>query len=271
MTVEVAGNQAFVTGSSRGIGRGIALRLAECGIQEVGVHYHQNEAAAQETLEMLQDRGAEGFIVQGDLSKLEDVQRVFSTVEDELGSLDVFVSNARSDLERFYEPVMDIPLEKWQDAIDGQARAFMVGARESSKLMSGDRGRIVAITYAPGGVTGTWRSWVAMGTAQGAVEALSRYFAVALADQGITVNTVSPGLTDDSVLNSLPPEAFDMIKDRCGSGWVPMNRMTTPGDVGNIVSLLCSEEAGFLTGQVIYADGGAQIALPDLPWPLQQG
>lgn len=271
MTVEVAGDRAFVTGSSRGIGRGIALRLAECGIEVVGVHYHQNESAARETLEMLRDRGAEGFLVQGDLTDLDDVQRVFGTVRDEMGSLDVFVSNARSDLDRFYEPVMDLPLEKWQDAVDGQARAFMIGARESSKLMSDDTGRIVAITYAPGRVTGTWRPWVAMGTAQGAVETLCRYFAVALADRGITVNTVSPGLTDDSVLNSLPSEAFDVIEDRCESGWVPMERMTTPRDVGNAVSLLCSEEAGFLTGQVIYADGGAQLALADLPWALQQG
>lgn len=271
MTVEVAGERAFVTGNSHGIGRGIALRLAECGIEEVGVHYHRNEAAARETLEMLRERGAEGFIVRGDLSDLEDVRRVFATVGDEMGALDVFVSNARADLERFYEPVMDLPLEKWQDAIDGQARAFLVGARESAELMTDGTGRIVAITYAPARATGTWRPWVAMGTAQGAVESLCRYLAVALADRGITVNVVSPGLTDDSVLNSLPTEAFDMIEDRAESGWVPMARMTTPRDVGDVVSLLCAEEAGFLTGQVIYADGGAQLALPDLPWPLQQG
>lgn len=270
MTVEVAGKKAFVTGSSRGIGRGIALRLVECGIEEIGVHYHQNEAAARETLEMIQDRGGDGFIVQGDHSKLEDVERMFRTVEEEMGSVDIFVRNARADLERFYEPVMELPLEKWQDAIDGQARAFLIGAREASNLMTNGSGRIIAITYAPGRETGTWRPWVAMGAAQGAVETLCRYLAAALADRDITVNTVSPGLTDDSVLNSLPSEAFDMIEDRAESGWVPMGRMTTPKDVGNVVSLLCSEEAGFLTGQVIYADGGAQLALPDLPWPLQQ-
>lgn len=108
MTVEVAGETAFVTESSRGIGRGIALRLAECGVEEVGVHYHRNEAAAQETLELLRDRGAEAFLVRGDLSNLEDTRLFFEIVGGRLDSLDVFVSNARSGLDRFYEPVMEV-------------------------------------------------------------------------------------------------------------------------------------------------------------------
>lgn len=108
MTVEVAGETAFVTESSRGIGRGIALRLAECGVEEVGVHYHRNEAAAQETLELLRDRGAEAFLVRGDLSNLEDTRLFFEIVGGRLDSLAVFVSNARSGLDRFYEPVMEV-------------------------------------------------------------------------------------------------------------------------------------------------------------------
>ncbi len=110
-----------------------------------------------------------------------------------------------------------------------------------------------------------------MGAAKAALESLCRYFAVALADRGITVNAVSPGLTDDSVLNGLPPDAFAMIKDRCESGWTPMKRMTVPRDVGDAVSLLCSEEAGFITGQILHCDGGASSVLADLPMPLQAG
>jgi enoyl-[acyl-carrier protein] reductase III len=271
MTVQVAGRTALVTGSSRGIGRGIALRLVECGIEQIAIHYHQNRQAAEQTLSMVNERGAKGIIVQGDLSQLNDVEQVLTQVREELGLLDVFVHAARSDLERFYEPAMSISLEQWQDAIDGQARAFLVGARESAQLMSDGSGRIVAITYAPGSVTGTWRSWAAMGAAKSAMESLCRYFAVALAERGITVNAVSPGLTDDSVLNGLPPDAFKMIKAHCESGWTPMKRMTTPKDVGNAVSLLCTEEAGFITGQIIHCDGGASTTLPDLPMALQSG
>lgn len=271
MTVQIAGRTALVTGSSRGIGRGIALRLVECGIQQIAIHYHQNRQAAEQALGMIYDRGAKGFLVQGDLSEVDDVERVFEQVGEEFGLLDVFVHAARSDLERFYEPAMSISLEKWQDAMDGQARAFLIGVRESTKLMSDGTGRIVALTYAPASVSGTWTPWAAMGAAKSALVSLCHYFAVALAERGITVNAVSPGLTDDSVLNGLPPDVFGMIKDHCESGWTPMKRMTTPKDVGNAVSLLCSPEAGFITGQVIHCDGGASITLADLPMVLQAG
>ena len=98
---------------------------------------------------------------------------------------------------------MGIALEKWDTAVDSQAKAFLVGAREAAPLMS-DGGRIVAITFAPGGRFGSWQPWVAMGAAKAVMEVLVRYFAVALANRGITVNTISPGWVDDSVLNSLP-------------------------------------------------------------------
>lgn len=271
MTVQAVGRTALVTGSSRGIGRGIAVRLVECGVQHVAVHYHQNRQAAEQTVRMIDDRGGKGLLLHGDLSQLDDVERVFDKVREEFGTLDVFVSNARSDLARFYQPALSLTVEQWQDAIDGQARAFLIGARESAKLMNDGTGRIVAITYAPGSATGTWRPWAAMGAAKSAVESLCRYFAAALAERGITVNAISPGLTDDSVLNSLPPEAFETIKARCQSGWTPMRRMTTPEDVGDAVGLLCSAEAGFITGQVIHCDGGASTALADLPMPLQTG
>lgn len=271
MTVQVAGTTALVTGSSRGIGRGIALRLVECGIQQIAIHYHQNRPAAEQALGMVNDRGAKGILVQGDLSQLDDIEHLFKQVSEEFGLLDVFVHAARSDLERFYEPAMSISLKEWQDAINGQARAFLIGARESAKLMSDGTGRIVAVTYAPGSASGTWRPWAAMGAAKSALESLCQYFAAALAERGITVNAISPGLTDDSVLNGLPPDVFKMIKDHCESGWTPMRRMTTPKDVGNAVSLLCSQEAGFITGQVIHCDGGASTTLADLPMALQAG
>jgi NAD(P)-dependent dehydrogenase (short-subunit alcohol dehydrogenase family) len=271
MTIRLACGTALVTGGSRGIGRGIALRLAECGIEQIAVHYHQNRDAAEQTMNLIQDRGAKCLLVRGDLTRAEDVERVVRTVGDEFGVLDVFVSNARSELGRFYEPVMSLSLEQWQDAIDGQARAFLVGVREATRFMTDGIGRVVAITYAPGSATGSWQPWAAMGAAKSALESLCRYFAGALASRGITVNAVSPGLTDDSVLNGLPPEVFTLIKERCESGWTPMRRMTTPRDVGNAVSLLCSAEAGFITGQVLHCDGGASTSLPDLPMQLQAG
>jgi enoyl-[acyl-carrier protein] reductase III len=89
---------ALVTGSSRGIGRGIALKLAECGIKRVGVHYLKNKGAAEETVGKLRERGAEGFLIQADVIKVDDITRMFAQARELLGSLDIFISNARPDV-----------------------------------------------------------------------------------------------------------------------------------------------------------------------------
>lgn len=138
-------------------------------------------------------------------------------------------------------------------------------------MMVENGGRIVAVTYAPGGRTGSWRSWAAMGPAKAAVESLLRYLAWALAERGITVNAVSPGATEDSVFSTLPAGVLEMLRDWAKDGWVPMRRMTTPADVGGAVALLCSEQAGFITVQILAVDGGASLACADFPMNLQRG
>ena len=260
--------QALITGSSRGIGRGIALKLAERGAR-VAVHYYQNEAAARDTLAKVRERGSDGFIVQADVSRPDDISRMFKRVQDEFGGLDIFVSNARSEVPTFYRPPMEIGLEQWDMAMDSQGKAFLLGVRESARLMS-DGGRIIALTYSVGSRTGSWQPWVAMGAAKAAVESLVRYFAVALARRGITVNALSPGFTEDSVLNSLPPEVQEMVRN-WHKEWTPLGRLGTPADIGNIVAFMCSEEAGWITGQVIFTDGGASIMNPELPPEIQRG
>jgi enoyl-[acyl-carrier-protein] reductase (NADH) len=108
-----------------------------------------------------------------------------------------------------------------------------------------------------------------MGSAKAAMESLVRYFAVALAKKGITVNAISPGWTEDSVLNTLPTAAQELLRKWHGNGWTPMRRLGTPADVGNVVSLFCSEQASWITGQVIYADGGASLMNPEVPPEIQ--
>jgi enoyl-[acyl-carrier protein] reductase III len=193
---------------------------------------------------------------------------MFQQARSEFGSLDIFVSNARPEAPTFYEAAMDISLEKWDTAVDSQAKAFLVAVREAAPLMF-DGGRIVAITFAPGGRFGSWQPWVAMGAAKAAMESLVRYFAVALAGRGITVNSISPGWVEDSVLNSLP-EAFQTgLREWQERGWTPMRRLGTPEDIGNVVALICSQEAGWITGQLIEADGGASLVDAHLPLEFQ--
>jgi NAD(P)-dependent dehydrogenase (short-subunit alcohol dehydrogenase family) len=264
----ITARHALVTGGSRGIGRGIALKLADNGVH-VAINYLKDEASAKATLEQVRSRGADGFTVQADVSQPVQVERLFGRVRSEFGSLDIFVANARPELGAFYQPPMSIGLDQWDAAMSSQAKAFLLGVQEAEKLMP-DNGRIIAITYAPGGRFGSWQSWVGMGAAKSALETLCRYFAVALAPRGITVNTISPGWIEDSVLNTLPEPVVQMIRDHHRNGWTPMRRLGTPADIGNAVTLLCSNEAGWITGQLIAVDGGMGLMDPGLPLAIQQ-
>jgi enoyl-[acyl-carrier protein] reductase III len=264
----ITAKHALITGGSRGIGRGIALKLAEQGVH-VAINYLKDDTTAKATLEQVRARGADGFIVQADVCRPAEMERMVRRVRDEFGSLDIFVANARTDVGTFYEPAMSISLDKWDTALQSQATAFLVGVREAQTLMP-EGGRIIAITYAPGGRYGSWQSWVGMGAAKSALETLVRYFAVALAPRGITVNAISPGWIDDSVLNTLPEPVVQMIRDHHRNGWTPMRRLGTPADVGNAVALFCSKEAGWITGQLVSVDGGMGLMDPALPLAIQQ-
>lgn len=263
------GKCALITGSSRGIGRGIATKLAEEGVK-VAVHYFQNETAANKTLAEIRKLGSDGFTLQADVLDPEQIFRMFQQVKSEFGKLDIFVHNARPEAPQFFQAPMEISLEQWDNASNSQAKAFLIGARESANLM-GEGGRIFALTYAEGSRTGGLLPWVGMGSAKAALESMVRYFAVALAKRGITVNAVSPGWTEDSVLNSLPEQVQTLIRNWHSSGWTPMRRLGTPEDVGDVVTLLCSEKARWITGQIIYCDGGASLMNPEVPTEIQLG
>ena len=258
---------ALITGGSRGIGRGIALALAETGVK-IAIHYFRNEAAADETLAEVRRRGSDGILVQADVLHSDQIIAMFSQVKSAFGKLDVFISNARPEASEFFVGPTDITLTQWDTAFDSQAKAFLVATREALALM-GAGGRVLALTYAQGSRTGGVQPWVAMGSAKAALESAVRYFAVALAARGITVNAISPGLTEDSVLNSLPEEAVQLARD-WHRRWTPMGRLGTPADVGNVVALLCSDDASWITGQVISADGGASLMDTVLPLDMQR-
>src|SRR5207244_3290422 len=167
------GKHALITGSSRGIGRGIALKLAERGVR-VAINYRKNEAAAKDTLAKVRQAGSDGFTVQADVCRAEDIARMVGRAKQEFGTLDIFVSNARPDVPEFYQGPMSITMGQWDTAMNSQAKAFLLAVREVCPLM-GDDGRIIAITYAPGGRTGSWQPWVGMGAAKVDMESVGRH------------------------------------------------------------------------------------------------
>src|SRR5204863_6329636 len=144
MLMAVRGKHALITGSSRGIGRGIALKLAQQGVR-TAIHYFTHEDAANETLAKVRACGGAGFVVQADVSRPEEIQRMFDRVRLEFDTLDILVSNARPELAAFYRPPMDITLEQWRMAVDSQAQAFLLEVQTVARFMP-DGGRIIAIS-----------------------------------------------------------------------------------------------------------------------------
>jgi|SRR5215467_8830975 len=262
---------ALITGSSRGLGRQIAVKLAMEGVKRIGVHYRTGRSDAETTLSLIEEAGASGVLVQGDVADAVVAENFVKEAAQKLGDCDIFVQSVLSPLGEIYENVMstELSLAKWQLAFDTQARAFFVCARTAAKSMSGG-GRIVALSYAPGGRTGGWQPWVGMGSAKAAIDSISRYFAVALGRYGVTVNTVSPGISDGSTVVGQTPQSYqDALKEWAESGWTPMRRRATPEDIADVCALLCSDEARFVTGQGITVDGGCSLMNPDFPLSLQ--
>jgi enoyl-[acyl-carrier protein] reductase III len=262
---------AFVTGSSRGIGRGIAVKLACEGVHKIGVHYRTRQDEAEKTVALIKAAGADAVLVQGDAADAVRAQTMVDEAAQKLGGCDIFVHSVIPPLQEIYEHTLatELSLAKWQLAFDTQVRAFFVSARTAATHMK-HGGRILALTSALGARTGGWQPWVGMGAAKAGLESTCRYFAVALARQGITVNAISPGCCDaTTVLGQTPSEVQDAIRNWAESGWTPMRRLGTPKDVANVCALLCSEEASFVTGQTIAVDGGSSLMNPDFPLPLQ--
>jgi NAD(P)-dependent dehydrogenase (short-subunit alcohol dehydrogenase family) len=261
---------ALVTGSSRGLGREIAVRLATEGVGKIAIHYRTGKSDAQATLSLVEAAGASGVLVHGDVADPAAAENIVTEAAQKLGGCDIFVQSVCPPLREIYEHVMatELSLAKWQLAFDTQARAFFIGARTAAKFMRGG-GRIIGLSYAQGGKTGGWQPWVGMGPAKAAMESIARYFAVALGRHGVTVNTVSPGMSDGGVMLQTPAEFQGAIKQWVESGWTPMGRRGSLRDIADVCVLLCSDEARFLTGHALSVDGGSSLMNADFPLALQ--
>jgi enoyl-[acyl-carrier protein] reductase III len=264
----LSGKFALITGASRGIGRGIALRLAARGAA-IAVNYRANKDAAEDTVARIRGRGGEAFALQADVTRPDELGALVEQVHARFGALDIFIHNALGDLLSFMSPPSAVTLEQWDAASQCQARAFLVAFQKIAPILR-ESGRVVAISYWPGSHLGGFLPYFAMGANKAALETMCRYFAVTLAARGITVNVICAGLTDDSILNQLPQPAQDAILSWLKSGWNPMRRATTPSDIGGAVAAICAEDAGWITGQTIVADGGTSLMSPEMPLAFQQ-
>lgn len=245
----LTGRIALVTGGSRGIGRAIAIRLAEHGM-DIIVNYVRHRQDAQDTATAVESLGRRCLIVKANVARQEDVDAMFSAIADEFGALDVLVSNAASGV---LKPVLELTERHWNWAMDINARALLGLVQKGLPLMRAEA-RIIAVSSL--GSVRAIENYTAVGASKAALESLVRHLAVELGPRGIRINTVSAGAVDTDALKKFPnrDEILENALRR-----TPLGRLTTPDDVADVALFLCSNLANMVQGQVITVDGGYAI------------
>lgn len=247
---------ALVTGSSRGIGRAIALHLARQGANLV-INFHRNETPAQQAADEIRAMGRRVLVVKANLSKPEEIDLLFDAVEKEFAGLDIFISNAASGFNR---PALEQKITGWDWTINVNARAFLFASQRAVQLMEKRQGGSIVAISSPGGGR-VLPDYVAVGASKAALESLTRYLAVELAPRNIVVNAVSPGIVlTDALQHFASLSKPDTIPNAIAH--TPAGRLVTPEDVAGVVAFLCSPSAAMICGQVIVVDGGYTLPVP---------
>ena len=246
---ELRDKVAIVTGSSRGIGAGIAARLAREGMRVVitGLDVAETEAAAG----ALRNAGAETLALPGDLTTPEAIDQLFARTLSEYGGLHLLVNNA-ADLRRAPVDVLGMPLIELQIAINLRT-PLLCALRAVAIMKRAGEGSIVNISSV-GGLR-VHNPGLPYDLTKGALDAMTRALGVEIAATGIRVNAVAPGWTP--VIETKEDE--DYVRDM--APFVPMNKAGRPQDIGALVAFLASDDATYITGQVIYVDGGLATQL----------
>ena len=246
------GKIALVTGSSRGIGRAIALKLASEGA-DVIVNFFRRREAAEETAREIEALGVASQVIKANVGDPEKVSEMFDIVSGRFGRLDILVNNAASGLPR---SALELDAKVWEWTMDINARALLLCAQHAARLMEERGGKIVAISSL--GSSFVLPKYAAIGVSKATLEALTRYLAIELAPRDICVNAVAA---------SLVPTATGMLYAGGGKQEMsspppttPAGRLVSAEDIASVVAFLCSEAAFMIRGQTIIIDGGTSLA-----------
>ncbi len=241
--VHLTGKVALVTGASRGIGRAIALRLAQDGATVV-VTYMSEVTKAQDVVNAIKAMGGEALALQADLRKLADVSRLFEHTQQHFGKVDILINNAAG--ANIFKPTADMTVEEYDSMFDITRGVYFALQEAARHLASG--GRIVSIST--GGTAMSIASGGAYAGSKAAIEQFSMSLAKELGARDITVNTISPGVTQTDGLVLSEEQVAQLVTQ------TSLGRLGQPEDIANAVALLVSDDAHWITGQSIRATGG---------------
>ncbi len=248
----LSGKVALVTGSSRGIGRAIALELARRGA-DVIIHYLRKKSAAAEVVAEVEALGRRAVPLKANLARREAIDALFADIEATFGRCDIVVGNAASGTPR---DILEVEDKHWDWTMDVNARSILQCVQRAVPLMEeAGWGRVINIS-SPGSVR-VLPHYGIIGLSKAVVEAMTRYLAVDLAPKGIIVNAVSPGLVKTDAVTAFPVDLQATFEE--ATRRTPTGRLVSPEDVARVVAFLCSESATMLVGQTILVDGGYSL------------
>lgn len=240
------GKCALVTGASRGIGRAVALKLASEGAK-VALNFAGNEAAANEVRQEIEAMGGQAILVKADIADEAAVQDMVQKTADAFGRIDILVNNAGITRDGLLARMKE---EDWDAVLSTNLKGVFLTTKAVAKLMMKQRaGRIVNMASVVG-VTGN-AGQANYSAAKAGVIGFTKTVAKELASRGVTANAVAPGFIDTDMTSVLS----DKAKEAALSG-IPLGRMGTPEDIADAVLFLVSDQASYITGQVLHVDGG---------------
>ncbi len=247
-----AGKIALVTGSGRGIGKAIALRLAAEGA-DIAVNFFRNRKPAEETAEAIRTLGRRAEMIRADVGDPSGLEKLFARVEKVYGGLDILINNAASGFNR---SVMEQRVKGWDWTLNINARAALFAAQHAAPLMQA-RGGGAIVNLTSIGANRVLPEYVVVGASKAALESITRYLAVELAPMGIVVNAVSAGIVETDALKHFAGmqgvfgERMEQARER-----TPAGRIVSVEDVAAAVAFLCSPDASMIRGQILLVDGG---------------